>query len=79
LGAVLYRLPSVSFSISITQDQNWHTRRSLKKLIERLDTFAIRQVQVKHYRPHPSVAQSLNPTRKFGNPLHLEPLFRYGT
>jgi hypothetical protein len=79
LGAVLYGLPGLSFCISVTQDQDWHTRRSLKELIERLDTFTIGQVQIKHYRPHPAVTQSLNTTRKLGNPLHLEPLFGYGT
>jgi hypothetical protein len=79
LGAVLYGLPGLFFCSSVTQDQDRHTGLSLKELIERPDTFAIGQVQIKHYRPHPSVTQSLNPTRKFGNPLHLEPLFRYGT
>jgi hypothetical protein len=79
LSAALYCLPGLSFRISLTQDQDWHAGRSLKKPIERLDTFAVGQVQIKHCRPNPSVTHSLDSTRKFGNPLHLEPLFRYGT
>ncbi len=79
LRAALYNLPGHGLSLRFTPDQNWHIRRSLKKLIERLDVLAAGQVQIEHCRPHASVTQPLDSPGEFGNPLHLEPLFRYGT
>ena len=55
------------------------TGEGLGELRAALDVLAAGQAQIEHCRSHASVTQPLDSPGEFGNPLHLQPLFRYGT